>query len=325
MKKFLRKLFAAVLPLCLVFLPVHAAPYKYRVTIYAGLQGTVNGQEKLVLEFEKGQEWNSNNFTVVPNDDRYFCNYEFEYAGQEGSWVSVLKVESDVDLVPVYRLAGDMVEYRVQYLHSGDNAVLLPQQTFFGNIGDKPVVAYRFLEGYIPTAYAETKTISADPAENTFTFYYLTLEEARQQIIDRGEIFDGYYYDGTAYVPAAGGGAAAGAGGTGTATEAAGAGTTSETAGADTSSEAAAPGNNGTGTDSNNEINNNQTPTTQPQDIVDLDENEVPQALNPDEPGNNNTGGNSALPWVAGIAAIAVLVALIVFLITRKKEHEEGE
>ena len=311
MKKILSKLFAIALPLCLVFLPVHAAPYTYRITIYGGLQGTVNGQEKLVVDLPMGSQWNANDYDVVPNDDRYFCNSDFEIAGQEGTPLFVFEVTSDVDIVPVYHLKGDLVEYRVQYLHSGDNAVLLPQQTFFGNIGDKPVVAYRFLEGYIPTTYAETKTIVEDPAQNTFTFYYLTVEEARQQIIDRGDIFDGYYYDGTSYVPIVGGGGAGTAAGAGAA---AGAGTSSEEAGAGTNQ----AGGNGA------EINNNQTPTTQPQDIVDLDENDVPQALNPDEPGNN-AGGNSALPWVAGIAAVAVLGALIVFLATRKKEDKEEE
>ena len=62
-----------------------------------------------------------------------------------------------------------MVAYTVNYQDASGKS-LAESQTFYGNIGDKPVVAYRYIENYIPDALALTKTLSDNEVENVFTF-----------------------------------------------------------------------------------------------------------------------------------------------------------
>ena len=70
-----------------------------------------------------------------------------------------------------YGIRGDMVAYTVNY-QDADGNELAPSQQFYGNVGDKPVVAYRYIDGYVPQAAALTKTLSSNEAENVFTFVY---------------------------------------------------------------------------------------------------------------------------------------------------------
>ena len=322
MKKILSKVFAFALLFSLVILPVRAADddYDYTVTIFGGLHGTVksvnpvNDQyidvqtaDKIVLKVPKGYRWNPNDFEVTVNDQKYFWGLEFQFAGKEDSPAFDFEVDTDVDIVPIYRTAYNAVEYTVRYLHVGDNAEVYPQQTFYGNVGEKPVIAYKYKEGYIPTAYNETRTIDEDPSKNVFTFYYETVTEARQEIIDRGDIFDGYYYDGASYVPISGNSSASG----------------SSSGSSNSSSSASSSSNSSNNSNSSRPGTSTSQQVSQPQEIVDLDNSEAPQTLIHDEPGNSSSTGNSALPWVAGIGAVAVLGAAGVYLATRKKENEE--
>ena len=64
-----------------------------------------------------------------------------------------------------------MVAYTVNYEDEQGNK-LAESQTFYGNVGDKPVVAYRYIEDYVPQALSLTKTLSDNEAENVFTFKY---------------------------------------------------------------------------------------------------------------------------------------------------------
>ncbi len=64
-----------------------------------------------------------------------------------------------------------MVAYTVNYQDASGKA-LAESQTFYGNVGDKPIVAYQYIENYIPDALALTKTLSNNESENVFTFTY---------------------------------------------------------------------------------------------------------------------------------------------------------
>lgn len=81
------------------------------------------------------------------------------------------RVNGDADYVVAYGIKGDMVAYTVNYEDEQGNK-LAESQTFYGNVGDKPVVAYRYIENYVPQALALTKTLSDNEAENVFTFKY---------------------------------------------------------------------------------------------------------------------------------------------------------
>ncbi len=88
----------------------------------------------------------------------------------EAKWASV-PVEHDADYVAGYALLKDSVEYTVRYVNSA-GVTLRDDDKYRGTIGDKPVVSYRYFDGYQPQAYNLTKTLVADASENIFTFVY---------------------------------------------------------------------------------------------------------------------------------------------------------
>ena len=73
-----------------------------------------------------------------------------------------------------YGVLTEPVQYTIRY-HNASGQELAPSETYYGNVGDRPVIAYQYIEGYQPQAYNLTKTLSADPEENMFTFIYTPL------------------------------------------------------------------------------------------------------------------------------------------------------
>ena len=84
-------------------------------------------------------------------------------------------VDSDREYVVAYGIRGNMVSYQVNYEDQEGNA-LLESQTFYGAVGDRPVVAFQYVDGYQPQAYNLTGTLSSNEAENVFTFTYTETE-----------------------------------------------------------------------------------------------------------------------------------------------------
>ena len=67
--------------------------------------------------------------------------------------------------------------YTVRYVDT-DGRQLLPDETYYGNIGDRPVIAYQYVENYRPQAYNLTGTLKENEAENVFTFTYTAIDRA---------------------------------------------------------------------------------------------------------------------------------------------------
>ncbi len=94
-------------------------------------------------------------------------------SGRDNSTVgaSSFVVTGDREYVVAYGIRGNMVSFRVRYQDTnGKN--LLPSRTYYGNIGERPVAAWTYVDGYLPQAYNLTRTLQADPAKNVFTFIY---------------------------------------------------------------------------------------------------------------------------------------------------------
>lgn len=191
-----------------------------------------------------------------------------------------------------------MVAYTVNY-QDADGNELAPSQQFYGNVGDKPVVAYRYIDGYIPQAAALTKTLSSNEAENVFTFVYEEGESGT--VVETVTVTEGTG-------AAAGTGTAAGAGAAGTAGAGAGAGTgaagTEE--GGDTTT-----------------IEGEDVPQGDGGNVVDLDEEDTPLGnIDVDESGADSDSGSGfplAGSIAVGVIAVAILAALIVFLVKAKR------
>lgn len=116
-----------------------------------------------------------------------------------------LTVKQDMDFVVAYGLKGNMVAYTVNYVdeagapvtpNDGYGNALPSSETYYGNIGDRIIVSYRQVEGYVPQAYNLAKTLTADPGNNVFTFVYTPVlgpanpaeEEAAPGIADDGAV-----------------------------------------------------------------------------------------------------------------------------------------
>ena len=157
--------------------------YTYTVTFYAGNQGTfAGGAGKIVMSNLKYGAFVSfdvqkDGVVTLNNSDKYYVK-GLRKSGRDNSETDELEasrysvtVKGDADYVVAYGIKGNQVAYTVNY-QDVDGKELLASNTYYGNVGDKPVVAYQYVEGYTPQALALTKTLSENSAENVFTFRY---------------------------------------------------------------------------------------------------------------------------------------------------------
>lgn len=231
-------------------------------------------------------------------------------------------VKGDADYVVAYGIKGNMVAYTVNYQDASGKS-LAESQTFYGNVGDKPVVAYRYVENYIPDALALTKTLSNNESENVFTFTYKP--GATDRVVTTTTTI-------TTTVP----GTATpgtGTGNVGTAVGTTG-GTTGGTAGTTSGTTTGTTGGTTDGTttgttDGTTTDNNSQDTTAKDKDTATSEDEQTPKSLvdldDEDTPKGNIDAKDktSKTPIAAGIGiivvAVAALVGLIVFLKKRAK------
>ena len=148
--------------------------YTYKVTLSAGNKGTINGHTKVEQDSLAGSTVTFNLKDVQVTDDKYYVKgIRLSGRDNEEALASPVfdNVTGDADYVVAYGIKKDMVAYTVNYQDASGKA-LVESQTFYGNVGDKPIVAYQYIENYIPDALALTKTLSNNVSENVFTFTY---------------------------------------------------------------------------------------------------------------------------------------------------------
>ena len=244
--------------------------------------------------------WNPSDYTVTVDDDRYYFK-GFHVSGIEGTLEGAQFINEDMVFVTTYGIKGDLVEYTVHYVDETGKD-LIAKNVYYGNPGDKPVVAYRYIEGYLPQAYNLTGTLK-EGETNDFTFTYTKLPESAGGGTNTVIVYEG-------------GGAGGGAGGTGAGT---GGGNGNQ-------------GGNGQGGGT----------TSTPEQIIDIDNPTTPLApgtssseTSSDDSsgessgGSGNNGGNkgsgNSLLIGGGItvAAAGIIAGVAAFLAKRKKKDEE--
>lgn len=296
--KIFRKIFTTVLAVTLVATlfcgSVMAAKdkYTYTVTILVGRQGSfestnglaVDGEnasvsrsdDKIVITgLEKGDvvSFNAQSAVDMDSQSKHYVQ-GIRLSGRDNDTVaaSAFTVDSDRDYVVAYGIKGNVTSYTIYY-EDADGNQLAEKDVFYGNVGDKPVVAYKYIEGYEPQVLGYTKTLSENEADNVFTFVYDEITTENTTVVVPGENDDD---------DATGGDGA----GTADADDANDAGQTDETPDDDTNA-----------ADDNALDNENES------EIVDLDDEETPLA-NVDA----NEGGKG-IP-MAGMIAI-LIIALV--------------
>lgn len=369
-----RVVFTSLMTLCLVLglFPVNtlAEEYTYQVTFYSGNQGTFNGTEGLSVDnHSSGSQYaveeNGDEITVsglkqgdivsfdvqagavqMADDSKYYLR-GIRQSGRDNDTVqtSAFRVDGDAEYVLAYGIRGNQTGYTVNYQDAQGNE-LAPSRTYYGNVGDKPVVAYLYIEDYNPQTLALTRTLSENEAENVFTFVYTpvpteVITEPGDTITNTTTVTEtvpGTTDEGTAAGTGTGtagtGTAGTGTGTAGTAGEGAGAagtagegtGAAGEGTGAAGTDETGTAGTDGTAAgetdaaadEGTTDIQDGEVPQDN-QDLTDLDEEEVPQSnINIDE-----EEVKKGLPMVAGVAigvlAVAALGVIIVLVRKRMK------
>lgn len=336
-KKVITSILAAALLMSLSAGAVMAAePYSYTVTFYAGNQGTFNGVSGLTVNSESaaitqsgdkivisglqaGDEVGLNAQAAITLDatSKYYVQ-GLRLSGRDNDTVeaSVFVVDGDADYVVAYGIKGNQVEYTVNYRDDEGNE-LAESEVFYGNVGDKPVVAYKYIDGYVPEALGLTKTLSANSAENVFTFEY-----------DRAPVT-------TIVVPGEGTGDADGEGTEGGAdqdqdqdqdTETPDEGNEGETT--EPEDETVEPDTEEEGEGSTETEEESQPADTEEemedesQIIVDLDEESVPLAPGEEDSAEEETDGTLATYITVGVISVIVLIAAVVVAIVINKRRK---
>lgn len=286
MMKRLKKLFIMMMSLT-VFLSLaytQVCAYGYKVTLYTGNQGTINSQNEMSINVSKGQMVSLDLSQIeLPQDSKYYVK-GIRLSGHDSVDnldPATFVVNGDLDYVVVYGVKGNQVSYTIRYVD--ENGKQLSEDTvLYGNVGDKPVVAYKYIDSYIPQSYALTKTLVENEKENVFTFTYKP--GGTGEIIENTNIVT--------------------------------------TVISTTPSTNANQGNNGTGNATGVTQNNDGDTTTAgdedvPQGLVDLDDEDTPKSNI-----SVNNEKNSSTPIYAGIAiSLAAIVGIIVAFMTIRKKR----
>ncbi len=152
--------------------------YTYTVRILAGAQGTIGGEEMVEYTgLSYGDRVTFDIGRVVLEDESKYYVRGIRESGRDNDTVATpsILVTGDVDYVVAYGIPGSTVAYTINY-QDADGNTLYPSATYYGNVGDKPVVAFQYIDGYQPQAYNLTKTLSENAADNVFTFVYTAVE-----------------------------------------------------------------------------------------------------------------------------------------------------
>ena len=305
-------------------------PYTYKVTLSAGNKGTINGQNKIEqTNIASGSTVTFNLNDIQVTDDKYYVK-GIRLSGRDNNETLAapsFTVDKDADYVVAYGIKGNMVAYTVNYQDASGKS-LAESQTFYGNIGDKPVVAYRYIENYIPDALALTKTLSDNESENVFTFTYTP--GATDRIVETTTTVTTTVPRTATPAGAAGTTGSAGttgaAAGTGTGTTAGGTAAGGTTAGGTTAGGTTTGGTAGGTTNADNSqdttAKDKDTATSEdeqtPKSLVDLDDEDTPTGNIDAEKSESVKTMNFSIAII--VAAAAAIVALLVALKRRNKE-----
>ena len=317
-----RRFLSMLAAFCLILtasVPALAAEddYTYTVRIYSGKQGSIEGsdvKEYTGLHYGDRVSFYPQSQVSLNDDSKYYVRGLRESGKDNSESVAAASftVTGDADYVVAYGLLGSAVQYTVRYVDA-NGAELLPSETFYGNVGDSPVIAYRFVEGYQPQAYNLTGELYADASQNVYTFTYRQVTTSTTAST-------------TAPTTAA------------TTPTTTAANTPTTTAADNANNPVETPAENPAGnpsenpaedpaasTAAGNESDANTPEETDPQEVVDIRESDAPLA-NQQLPGGDVSSDGTAFPTAAkiGIAGLgAVAAAGIVYLVIRMKKKSK--
>ena len=350
MKKSLKYFAAALIMVVSIFSQstnAKAFSYTYTVSFSAGGQGSINGGiqvrkasgnsssvsieskgDKVVvngLEYGDVISCDAQGNVSLNENSKYYVK-GIRLSGRDNNTVaqSAFLVSGDQDYVVAYGIPGELAEYTVNYVDANGNK-LADSKIYYGNVGDEPVIAYLYIDGYIPSSYNQSGKLVSDASKNVFNFVY---NRAATNMADNGNGGD----NGAGANGAAGG--ANGAGANGAAGGANGAGANGAAGGANgAGANGAAGGANGAGANGaadvvvpdgqNNPQDGEAAPEAQPNTTI--EDQQTPQAATSDnthqiEPDKVPLGkliseSGMVVPITVGALGVVAILALMFFVI----------
>lgn len=173
---------------------VRAFSYTYTVSFSAGGQGSINGGvqvrkasgneasvsvsakgDKIIvtgLEYGDVISCDAQGSVALNENSKYYVK-GIRLSGRDNNTVaqSAFLVSGDQDYVVAYGIPGELAEYTVNYVDANGNK-LADSKTYYGNVGDEPVIAYLYIDGYIPSSYNQSGKLVSDASKNVFNFVY---------------------------------------------------------------------------------------------------------------------------------------------------------
>jgi len=297
MKKF-RVIAVLAIAFCFLFGTTVVYGYDHGISVSGGNGSIEDGDiSATAVTFTSGDVATVNGKNVTPPEDKYFA-IGLKLAGHDNDEVfadtaildvtdpSSLVYNEDAELVVAYGLKSNMVKYTISYIDQ-NGAELLPTETHYGVIGgERPIISYKYVEGYLPHAYNITRHLSENPDDNVFTFNYTPVQAAEGQTIINNAGNANAAAGNAAGNAAAGNAAAGNAAGNAGANAGANAGTT---------------------------IGDNATPLA-------IDDQDTPLA-NPDE--EEKDGGSPLMYIIGGVVVAAAIAAAIAAFLARRRGTEE--
>jgi len=307
----------------------YAGDYKYKIKVYSGKEGYF-GDEDIPANHVRETEVSYGDEVKIDISDGIYVGGEkkedldltqlddatyyvrgVKETGHDSSEADyrsfTFPAEGDISFSVAYGMKGGMVKYVVNYVDEAGDELADPED-HYGMPGDKPVVSFKYIEGYTPQAYNLGKTLSENEAENVFTFTYVSGDNGAgdngggNQGGNQGANQGG----GTDNGGAAGGDNGGADGGTGDNGD--------NGAGGDNGGDNAGAGE-GTA-----EIGENETPQSGPADYEDLDDNETP-AADAEDLDDAENGVNWA--FIGGGAALVVAIAAAAVALARRRKEQE--
>lgn len=281
--------------------------YGYTVTFYAGLQGHFGddvNKKTVVMDCGAGDkitisldslDFHLDNKEYYPKGLRQTGHDNDEYKNITSKTITV---DEDMAFEVAYGIKGGMVKYVVEYVSAKDGTELHESDTYYGMVGDKPVVSYKYVENYLPDAYNKGKTLSADESKNVYTFTYSYTGSTNNGGNNNGNNGNGNGNNANNNGTANGG---------------------NNGNGANNGAAANAPGDGAVANaDGDANIADNNTPQAAPKNYQDLDDSQTPLAGMDDQ--EENSG--SKLPYVIGGGVGVLLLAGIAAMLLRRRRSE---
>ena len=184
MKRNIRKSIVLLLSLLVILMCLPAgmaqADYSYKVRVFAGNQASDGYKGQLVWQgdFGDGAECTlpmALAKSTLEEGSKYYVK-GFKISGEGGESYCAAQsfiVDHDYDFIIAYGMPDNLVSYTINFVDAESGAQLADSVTYYGNVGDKPVVAYEYIEGYRPLYRNISGTLSADG--NVWSFPYLRL------------------------------------------------------------------------------------------------------------------------------------------------------